>query len=56
MLLVGRRRGDPRYVLRMDFRGSDEPGTLTFSDVDKPVRARKPLPSEIVDLSGAQAS
>lgn len=41
-------RGKP-YLLRMDSKSADDPGTITFSDFDEPVPARKPT-GNVVDL------
>ncbi|MFI6288428.1 hypothetical protein ACIBCM_27400 [Streptomyces sp. NPDC051018] len=41
--------GQP-YILRLDEAGSAEPGTMTFSDYDKPVPAKKPPAGEILDI------
>ncbi|MFD0315470.1 hypothetical protein [Streptomyces flavalbus] len=40
--------GEP-YLLRVDSTGADDPGALTFSDHDEPVRAERPT-GEILDL------
>ncbi|WP_037677093.1 hypothetical protein [Streptomyces griseus] len=40
--------GEP-YLLRMDSTSADEPGTITFTDYEKPVPAQKPT-GEVVDL------
>ncbi|MFD9005426.1 hypothetical protein ACFV0T_31510 [Streptomyces sp. NPDC059582] len=42
--------GEP-YLLRIDSRTATDPGTLTFSDYDKPVPAKKPA-GKILDLDG----
>ena len=41
-------KGKP-YLLRVDSRSAKDPGTIVFSDYDKPVTARKPS-GEILDL------
>jgi hypothetical protein len=41
-------KGKP-YLLRVDSRSAKDPGTLTFSEYDKPVQARKPS-GRILDL------
>ncbi|WP_435612081.1 hypothetical protein [Streptomyces sp. bgisy159] len=37
------------YVLRIDSTSAEDPGTISFSDFDKPVQARKPS-GDIIDL------
>jgi hypothetical protein len=41
--------GEP-YLLKVEQKGGEEPGTMTFSDYNKPVRAKKPAAKSIVDL------
>ncbi|GAA3885463.1 hypothetical protein GCM10023084_42870 [Streptomyces lacrimifluminis] len=41
-------KGKP-YLLRVDSKSAKDPGTVVFSDYDKPVAARKPS-GEILDL------
>ncbi|WP_328399752.1 hypothetical protein OHS70_22335 [Streptomyces sp. NBC_00390] len=38
------------YLLRIDQKGGDDPGTITFSDFDKPVVAKKPADKDIFEL------
>ncbi|MEV5428616.1 hypothetical protein [Streptomyces sp. NPDC052701] len=45
--------GEP-YLLRIDSRSDKDPGSLTFSDYDEPVPARKPG-GEVVDLDALGA-
>ncbi|GAA2495939.1 hypothetical protein [Streptomyces gobitricini] len=47
--------GEP-YLLRVEQKGGEEPGTISFLDYDKPVPAKKPAAKDIVDLDelGAQ--
>ncbi|MEE1755905.1 hypothetical protein [Streptomyces sp. SP18CS02] len=41
--------GEP-YVLRIELQGGEEPGTMSFSEYNKPVPAKKPAAKDIVDL------
>ncbi|MFF8291108.1 hypothetical protein ACF068_18035 [Streptomyces sp. NPDC016309] len=41
--------GEP-YLLKLDQKGGEEPGTMTFTDYGKPVPAKKPAAKEILDL------
>ncbi|MET7615843.1 hypothetical protein [Streptomyces sp. NPDC005408] len=41
--------GEP-YVLKVEQKGGEEPGTITFSKFNKPVGATKPAAKDIVDL------
>ncbi|TQK45036.1 hypothetical protein FBY35_6575 [Streptomyces sp. SLBN-118] len=41
--------GEP-YVLKVEQKGGEEPGTITFSAFNKPVGAAKPAAKDIVDL------
>jgi hypothetical protein len=43
------RKGQP-YLLKVARTGGDEPGTMLFSDYDKPVAAAAPSADEVVDL------
>ncbi|WP_406401808.1 hypothetical protein OH805_22015 [Streptomyces sp. NBC_00879] len=42
-------KGEP-YVLKVEQKGGEEPGTITFSAFNKPVGAKKPAAKDIVDL------
>lgn len=42
-------RGKP-YLLKLVSKSADEPGSLTFTDYDKPVRAEVPADKDVVDL------
>ncbi|WP_156726970.1 hypothetical protein [Streptomyces apocyni] len=42
-------KGKP-YLLKVTSKGGDEPGTLNFSDYEKPVNAKAPADKDIVDL------
>ncbi|MFE0738879.1 hypothetical protein [Streptomyces sp. NPDC058855] len=44
------REGEP-YILRTVKTGGDQPGSITLSDYDKPVRVTVPPPGETVDLA-----
>lgn len=37
------------YILKVDTKGGDQPGTVTFSDFNKPVDVEAPGPGEVVD-------
>jgi hypothetical protein len=41
----------PHYLVRVEERGGTEPGTVTFSDFDVPVRTTAPVASDTIDLS-----
>ncbi|MGW3623523.1 hypothetical protein [Streptomyces sp. NPDC000880] len=41
--------GEP-YLLKFEQLGGDEPGTMTFSEYNKPVPAKKPAANDILDL------
>jgi hypothetical protein len=43
----------PHYFLRMEVRTGPEPGALTFSEYDEPVKIKIPEPSQVVDLNTA---
>ncbi|MGA5168944.1 MULTISPECIES: hypothetical protein [Streptomyces] len=47
--------GEP-YLLKIEQKGGEEPGTMSFRDYDKPVAAKKPAAKDILDLDelGAQ--
>ncbi|MEV6250158.1 hypothetical protein AB0M38_28735 [Streptomyces sp. NPDC051742] len=49
------REGKP-YILKMVKTGGDEPGSMTLSDYDKPVKVVVPPADETVDLSKLQRS
>lgn len=42
---------DPHYLVKVESTGSDNPGSVTFSEFDEPVDVRKPAPGEVVDLT-----
>ncbi|MEV5619036.1 hypothetical protein [Streptomyces bacillaris] len=42
-------KGEP-YLLKVTGKGGDEPGTLDFSDYDKPVNAKAPADKDVLDL------
>ncbi|TQK52019.1 hypothetical protein FBY35_2444 [Streptomyces sp. SLBN-118] len=44
------------YLLRVVKKGGTEPGTLTFSDFNKPVKAVAPPPDQVVDLGSLGSS
>ncbi|QGV80227.1 hypothetical protein [Streptomyces ficellus] len=46
--------GEP-YLLKVDVKGGDEPGTMSFLDYGKPVPAKKPAEKDIVDLDALGA-
>ncbi|MGI5482366.1 hypothetical protein [Streptomyces lavendofoliae] len=41
--------GEP-YLLKIEQKGGEEPGTMSFLDYDKPVPAKKPAAEDILDL------
>lgn len=41
--------GEP-YLLKVEQVGGEEPGTMTFSEYNKPVAAKKPAAKDILDL------
>ncbi|MFG3508166.1 hypothetical protein ACGF5F_22000 [Streptomyces sp. NPDC047821] len=41
--------GEP-YLLKIDQKGGEDPGTLSFTDYNKPVPAKKPAAKDILDL------
>lgn len=43
--------GDKHYILKLEVKGGDSPGSFTFSDFDKKVDVEAPDPSDVVDLS-----
>ncbi|MCX4823641.1 hypothetical protein OG883_27955 [Streptomyces sp. NBC_01142] len=38
------------YLLKIEQKGGEEPGTMTFAEYNKPVPAKKPAAKDIVDL------
>ncbi|MCX4550482.1 hypothetical protein OG204_14335 [Streptomyces sp. NBC_01387] len=40
------------YILKTIMKGGDQPGTLAFSEFEKPVDAKAPAKKDIVDLAG----
>lgn len=42
-------KGEP-YLLKVTSKGGDEPGTLNFSDYDKPVNSKAPADKDVLDL------
>jgi hypothetical protein len=47
------KEGKP-YLLKIHVVGGDEPGTVTFSDYDKPVKAVAPPADEVLDMEKLQ--
>lgn len=41
--------GEP-YLLKIEQKGGEEPGTMSFTDYNKPVPAKKPAAKDILDL------
>jgi hypothetical protein len=45
---------DPHYILKLEQKGGDEPGSFTFSDFDEELEVEAPAEEDVVDLQ-AQA-